>query len=247
MTCLNKNGILITNYITRCYKMVKNIFLFLGISTLLFSCANTTCTYFPDYVISKPKKTTEQIAFYRTPPNLASVKIGTIAIDGNGFANNDDLIISAKEKAAEQSGDYILVEDAGVNTQTIYNPGHTNYNADASWGNSYGNYQANGYSVGPSITTVNRPWARFSVWVFAPSHLGLKTDNLIITGFNLNSSAETSGLQIGDIILGIDDIDIQDNRLVYHMLEVQPGQTVKVSVSRNNQRVDYTVKAMPNI
>lgn len=210
----------------------------------LTSCAKTRASYFPDYTVCLDKKASDGVSFFHSPPKKAAIKIGTIEVNGNEYASSEHLIKGAKEKAAEFGGDYILAEEAGTDTKTIYNPGYTS--RDTKWDESKKKYESKDKWVPPSITQVNNPWAEYSVWVYTPSQLGVKTDGSVITGFQLNSSAESSGLQVGDVIIGINNIDIASPKLASQMLLIEPGDVITLSVRRNNQRLDFSITAVPN-
>ncbi len=218
---------------------------------LFCGCALTSTSYTPQLVLELSPKETNSVQFFTTCPTVPSLKLGVVTVNGNGYANSDDLIKAAKKKAAKLGGDFILTENAGVDKSTVYIPGSSSYNASASWGSSAGNYNATGYSTGPSIIAVNRPWACFSVWAYAPSQLGIKYEGMTISGFALDSPAESSGLKTGDKMIGIDGYDVQDQKLVLHLMRVKPGVSVTVSIRRDTlfqkeKRFDYKVITIPN-
>lgn len=132
-----------------------------------------------------------------------------------------------------------------------YSPGYSNYqsNAQASYGthSGYASGKANGYSVGPSISTINRPWGVFSAWVYSPSLLGIRMDDdHNILGFHLNSDAEELGIRVGDILLGVDDYDVLDQKVIEHFMTIQPCEKIKVTIRRGSKKIDYNITALPN-
>jgi len=204
------------------------------------------------YVVSRqPKENYKAVEYLAHKPIRAALRIGVISVDGNGFADFDDLIKKAKKEAAELGGDFVLAEDSGVDSRTVYSPGYSKYqaNAHASYGaySGYGDGKAEGYSVGPSITTVHRPWSVFSVWIYAPSQLGLRLDeNNNVNGFHLNSDGEKAGIRIGDQLLGVDGNDVQDQAVIIHLMTVNPGNKVELTFQRGAQRIERKITALPN-
>ena len=174
-----------------------------------------------------------------------------ISTTGNGYAGFDHLVVEAKKKAAKIGGDFILLEDSGISTQTVYTPGHSSYNSGSnlSWGSSsgYGSSSASAYSVGPSVFNINRPWSYFSVWVYAPSQLGLRFgDDYIVSGFHLNSDAQKAGVKAGDKVVGIDGHDIFDEKIIHHIMTIYPGDKVTLSLDRCNKRMECQITALSN-
>ncbi len=218
----------------------------------LVGCASVSSSFVPEVpVVSQQKASLEEVEFLTRPPSRVALRIGVISTGGNGFADFDDLIKEAKKKAAKIGGDFILVQNSGIESDTYYSPGYTTYqsNAHASYGSrsGYGESAATGYSVGPSSNTVHRPWGVFSVWVYKPSQLGVQLDKgYIITGFHLNSDAKKAGLKIGDKLVGIDGRDINDQKTIEHSMTIQSGDKVKLSVDRDSQRIEVQITALPN-
>ncbi|MES2274165.1 MAG: S1C family serine protease [Chlamydiota bacterium] len=230
------------------YKRFIGLSLFGLIGT---SCASVHSSFVKEIsVLTVAKKDKDTVEFLTQKPQKSAFRIGKISTNGNGFAGFDDLVKEAKEKAAEIGGNFILSENSGVDSKTIYSPGYSSYQAEASssYGTrgGYGNGQAHGYSRGPSISTVDRPWGVFSVWIYTPSQLGIRLDNLIVSGFHLNSDAGKNGVKIGDILLGVDDYDIQDEGLIQHHMNIHPGDKVKLSLQRGLKIVECQITALPN-
>ena len=219
--------------------------------TGLTSCAVTKSNYVEVNKISTSPKDAEVVEYFVFKPRRSAITLGLISVDGNGFTSHQDVIKDAKKKAASLGGDFILEEKSGTETRTVVTPGYSSYqsNGNAFVNNNYGSaYQnAYGYSVGPSVSTIQLPWAVFSVWIYKPSHTGLDVnDDSIITGFNLNSDAEEAGLNIGDKIIGVDGFDIKDDGLLQHVMTIQPGDKIVCSITRDGKRMDFTITALPN-
>lgn len=221
----------------------------------LCSCSVTRVQYAPIQKIIITEKLPNSVELLHFKPQKAALCIGLIRTDGNGFASHDDGVSEAKKKAGLLGADFILVEKSGTETSTYYNPGYSTYQSNGSAylsGNNssiYGSASQNavGYSVGPSISTINFPWSMFSAWVYRPSFTGIEYDeNYIVTGFHFKSTADTAGMKIGDKILGIDGFDVKDEELAQHLMEVMPGTDMTYSISREDKRIDIIVKSIKN-
>lgn len=224
--------------------------LFLGCLT---GCAAVNSRFTKElHIETSPKIDSNQVEYLACKPQRAALRIGKISSSGNGFANFDDIIKKTKKEAAKLGGDFILAEDSGVDTSIVYSPGYSSYKS-----NSYTNYgtysgyssggTAAGYSVGPNISTINRPWCVFSVWVYCPCQTGIRFDNeWTIVGFHLNSDAPSKGLHIGDKLIGIDNYDVSDEGFIQHMMKVRPGDQIKITVQRGSNRFEAPVTALVN-
>lgn len=218
---------------------------------LLSACAITRASYTPEIVISaKPKASGKKVEYLAQKPAKAALRIGLITVDGNGFADFDDLVKKAKNQAAKLGGDFIVAERSGAETKTFYSPGYSTFQANSfgSYGHhsGYGNASANGYSVGPTISTATFPWSVFSVWIYAPSQLGLRLDQTTVADFHLKSDAQKSGVKKGDRLIGIDGRDISDSGLIKHLMTVQPGNKVKLTLVRGSKRIEREITAVAN-
>lgn len=97
------------------------------------------------------------------------------------------------------------------------------------------------------MSTSYFPWAVYSVWVYTPSNLGVVLgDSWTIRDFYLNSDAESVGILSGDKIVGVDGIDVKDDGMLRHIMKVQPGDKVNLTISRDGQRMNFTITALPN-
>jgi hypothetical protein len=209
-------------------------------------------SFTPEVLLScDQKEDYKEVEFLTQQPSRVALRVGVISSNGNGYSGFNDLIIDAKKKAAKIGGDFILAENSGIDTQTVYSPGYSSYNSNSNigWGSShgYGSGHASAYSVGPSIYNVHRPWGKFSVWVYAPAQLGLRfKEGNIISGFHLNSDATKAGIKIGDKIIGIDGYDIFDEKVIHHLMSIHPGDKVKLSLLKNSKLVEKQITALEN-
>lgn len=235
--------------------IVKNNLVIISILTaamFFVGCASVQSSFTPEVIMTLDRKENyKEVEFLPQKPSRVALRIGVISSNGNGFAGFDDLIVEAKKKAARIGGDFILVENSGVDTQTVYNPGYSSYNSNSSlsWGssNGYGGSNASAYSVGPSVYNIHRPWSKFSVWVYAPAQLGVRFDGgNVISTFHLKSDAKKAGVKIGDKILGIDGYDVFDEKVIHHLMTVHPGDKVKLSLLRGSKQVECQITALVN-
>lgn len=222
-----------------------------SLALLTASCTSVHSSFVKELnFVTQAQREPHSVELFTQKPQKSALRIGKISTNGNGFADFDDLIKEAKEKAAKLGGDFILAENSGIDKETIFSPGYSTYqsNAYASYGthSGYGNRIASGYSYGPSVTTIERPWSVFSVWVYTPSQLGVRIDDKSISAFHLNSDAEKVGIKIGDILIGIDGYDVLDEALISHLMKVHPGDKVKISVLRDSKKKEFQITALPN-
>lgn len=230
-------------------------YLLLLVPFVFSSCAVTTVESVPVHKIVTKKKTPDFVELLLLKPKRKAICIGLIGTSGNGFASHEDSVQEARKKAALLGADFIMKVDAGTDTTTHVNPGYSTYQSNGSAylngnnGSIYGSaaQNASAYSVGPSLTTINRPWGVFSAWVYRPSTDGIDfDDNNIVTGFRLQSTAENAGMKIGDTIVGVDGFDIKDESLAQHLMEILPGDSMSYVVSRDGKRITIYVTAISN-
>lgn len=173
---------------------------------------------------SLPPKDKDCVEFLTKKPYREAIRIGHISLDGTAYATQAYLIKEAKRKAAEIGGDFVMLESSGVNRQI-------------SSSNIYGY---------PSIQTNDFPWGNFSIWTYTPSQIGIKLDGSTIIGFHLKSDAIEANVQVYDTLIGIDGYDLNDESLVNHIMNIQPGDKVVLNLVQNNSRMDKTITALPN-
>lgn len=217
----------------------------------LVSCAVTQSSYIPEIKLDIRPKALNCVEYLSQKPRRASLRIGSINVSGNGFSKNEDLVEDAKKQAAKIGGDFILVENAGVESKTVYSPGYSSYesNANVFANNLYGQGSANAsaFSIGPSIDTYYLPWGCFSVWVYVPSQTGIRFDDcLVVNGFHLNSDAVASGVKKGDKLLGMNGCDIMDEAFIHCLMNIYPGNKVTVNLERDGKRIDCQITAIEN-
>lgn len=242
------------NKIIPSIKTANQLVLFLICSLTFMGCAATTSQYISVNKINTLQKDPNSIEECYVRPKKSAICLGYISSNGNEYSSQKDVLLDAKKTAAAIGGDFILMEDSGVETETKYEPAFSKYEMTKS--NKHDNakpnqntFQKNVSNVfeGPSLTTSYFPWSKFSVWVFTPSNLGLEyNQDYIITGFHLYSDADTAGLKIGDKIRGINNIDVHDEQLANEIMRILPGDKVKITVIRSQERLEFHVTAFKN-
>lgn len=219
---------------------------------LLTSCAVVHSDFTRELEVGTLTKTNaKQIAVFSQKPSRAALKIGMVSTDGNRSSGSDDLVKEAKKIAAELGGDFIVVEDSGVESTTVYSPGYAKYKARGNTScTDYfrSKYDSEDYCfVESSIRTIHCPWAKYSVWVYTPSQLGVRLDeNNHVVSFHLNSDAEKAGVNVGDKLIGIDGYDVLDERSFHHLMDVYSGDKVQLALQRDSERIDCVITALPN-
>lgn len=222
--------------------------------TVLSACSNTSVSYVDMYRIETSPTEPKSVEVIYDLPSINAIHLGNIIVNGNGFTGHQDIINAAKEKAGEIGANYIFCIDSGIEKKTVVDPGYSSYQTNRSayfTGNQnsiYGstNHNSSGYS-GSSANTFYCPWSIFSAWISKPSKTGIcLNDDHIVIGFHLNSDAELAGIKIGDKVIGIDGIDINDRALIKHFMNMQPGSKCAYTVSRNEERKIFTIITLPN-
>ena len=228
----------------------KKFHILVWLFLLFTSCARVSSSYSPELNVSS-RRGGSAVTYFTRPPSRIALRIGTISVKGNGYAKFDDLLAEAKQLAAQYHGDFILPENSGISTSTAMVPGHSsyqsNFNANYNAYQGYASGYASGYSVGPSVYTIHRPWSIFSVWVYTPSQLGISVEkNNRISGFHLNSDAQAVDVKIGDVLIGIDGVDVNDNRILNHIMTIYPGNKIKITIIRGQERLERQITAVSN-
>ena len=233
----------------RLQKWIKHMKSLCLISSLIIcvSCTSVSSTFVRETNIATIEKIDPNtVEIFTQKPQRAALCIGKISTRGNGSAGTNDLMKEAKEKAAKLGGDFLLTEDYGVDSETVHSPAYTSFESKTSNKDGTKSKESSGESRGASTSTIHRPWRKFSVWVFAPSQLGVRMDRFKITSFHLNSDAAKNGVKIGDVLLGVDGHDIHDESLTQHLMRIHPGDQVKLSLLRDSETVECRITALPN-
>jgi hypothetical protein len=238
-----------------CKKLRSGVFVFFFFFS---SCVRVQSSYFQDMNIETSEKAENEVVFFTKRPQRLSYQIGVVTVSGNRYATFDSLKQEAVKRAAKVGGDFILIQSSGVETRNVWIPGHSSFHASSSCnynaqGNvntflasGYGSSQASGYSQGPSMYDIKLPWANFSVWVYMPSQLGIRFEDLKVVGFHLHGNAQSSGIRIGDQLVGVDDIDVSDQGFVPHLMKIMPGDSVKLTFQRSDEVVCFNINSIKN-
>ena len=195
--------------------------------TVLSACSNTSISYVEmNSMKTSPIEPILVEVIYELP-HINGFHLGNITVNGNGFSNNLDIINAAKKKAGEIGANYIYCTNSGIEKKIVFNQ------------------NSSGYLTSDNI--LNCPWSIFSAWISKPSKTGINLNkHHIVIGFHLNCDAELAGMEIGDKVIGIDGIDINDRALTKHFMNMQPGSKCTYIVLRNEERKFFTITTLPN-
>jgi hypothetical protein len=230
--------------------MIKNITKIVVLLALT-ACSVTRSSYVPIVSVPASPRETACVEYFAEPPKRMAVRLGIITVNGNTSADWDDIVKKAKKEAAVLGGDFILAESTGHDTQQVLTPGYTTYTTD-SWCTpfcGFGVGTTSGYTVPPRIDTYKLPWATFAVYRYQPAQLGIRFSDekmTVVSGFHLHSDAQEAGIQLGDVLLGIDQYDLDDADLTAHLLTIQPGDPVCLTLQRDSTRLKRTITAVRN-
>ena len=158
------------------------------------------------------------------PPETC-VRIGLLDVSGSEMSGSAALTRAAQKAAARLGADFVVLEESGVEKSLK------------------SDYTTVGSLVLPLLRTARHPWAVYSVWCYTPADLGIKLANNRVKGFRLGSEAEECGLVVGDQLLGIDGIDVDDEEFKIHLFQIEPGAIVQLHVRRQGQRLDIPLQA----
>jgi membrane-associated protease RseP (regulator of RpoE activity) len=221
----------------------------------LFSCAITKSSIVSLNNIEMSEKEISDVEFYAIKPTKKAIALGRISVNGNGYSSLDDIVQEAKKQAAKLGADFILEEKSGIETKTIFNPGYSSYqsngngvvNGSQNYIHGSANENASAFSIGPSISTVDLPWAYFTAWVYTPCNLGIGIDDdYIVSDFHLNSDGENNGVMIGDKLIGMDGFDVRDDACIQHVMKIMPGDIVNITLLRDGKRLVCNITTLPN-
>lgn len=93
---------------------------------------------------------------------------------------------------------------------------------------------------------VDRPYIGVSIYDAAESFFSNNT-YVMIDGVEANSPAAEAGIRKGDIILKVNDEEVENSsHFKYKLYEHKVGDTVKITVKRNNKEITFKVKLESN-
>ncbi|MBN2543868.1 trypsin-like peptidase domain-containing protein [bacterium] len=70
-----------------------------------------------------------------------------------------------------------------------------------------------------------------------------ETEGVIITSIQIGSPAEEAGLEVGDIIKRINDVEVKgEDDLIYELYDAQVGDVVKLTILRDNKEVEIKLE-----
>lgn len=220
----------------------------IALSLLLISCMG------PDFQSSfessypsliAPEKKPDSIQVLHQKPFRSVVYLGEIRIDSphSKPLSLSQFIKEAQKKAAAIGADFIEIQKTDDSTSSqnpVPNtPGTT---IPEMYVSINPRLSMNELQVSAIIAKAGR---------FCPTKLGLLYDEsflprYVIRAFDDHSRAMRAGLRIGDEVILIDSLRLDDPRLAEKSMSVKPGDEAQVSILRNNQQRQFTLPRIAN-
>lgn len=216
----------------------------------LISCAGPELTSNFDPAITTlnaPPKSPEQVEILYQKPFRSLVYLGEIRIDSphSKPTSFEAFVREAREKAAKIGADFIevLKTDHASPLQKI--PSAT-LNSETQQAETYDTLDPR---LNLNETTISAMIAKPGR--YCPTKLGIIYDpsfypRYVIRAFDDQSRALRAGLKIGDEVILIDSLRLDDPRLAEKSMTVKPGDEAKVTIIRDNQQRSYQVIRIPN-
>lgn len=230
-------------------------FVFLLFASLLTSCIGARTDFIPEQKITIAQKDPLNVECLQKKPARAHLCLGKIRSEGHCMNNHQDVVQQARKRAALLGADFIIVEQSGERVEAHVRPGQETtevQQVSALASPDTKNVQMMTQQVvihkkEPEVSYLHYPWVECSAWVYPPSRSGIDLDEThCVTGFHLNCVAEDQGMQLGDRVIGIDGIDVRDECLAQHLMEIAPGDEMVYIISREGKRMEFHVKALKN-
>jgi len=60
------------------------------------------------------------------------------------------------------------------------------------------------------------------------------------------SIAFQAGIRVKYTLIGVDGIDMKDQKVIHHLMDLHPGDKLKISVLRDYKRIDRQITALSN-
>ena len=197
-------------------RMIPVIFLMV----LVVGC--TRVTYREEVCVTRPPKEKPVDVRVALPAEMC-VRIGMLDARGSELSGSGSLRRASQKRAAQLGADFIMLERSGVDK------GITS------------GYATVGSIVLPTVRSTHHPWGIYSVWCYTMAELGIKLEGDLVKGYRLGGAAELAGVQIGDQLLGVDGIDVDDGRFKSYLLELEANAVVDLHLWRDGERIDMTL------
>ncbi len=229
-------------------KSLSQLFPLWTLVLFLVSCASPEFqssfeSTFPSLVA--PEKKPEEIQVLHQKPFRSVVYLGQIRIDSphSKPLSLSQFIKEAQKKAASIGADFVEIQKTDDST-LIQNPVPT----------------TPGTTVPEMYVTINPRLSMNEMQVsailakagrFCPTKLGFLYDEsylprYVIRAFDSNSRAIRAGLKIGDEVILIDSLRLDDPQLAEKSMHAKPNDEALVSVLRDNQQRQFTLPRIPN-
>ncbi|MES2307983.1 MAG: PDZ domain-containing protein [Verrucomicrobiota bacterium] len=229
-------------------KSLARVFLLIGMPLLWISCIG------PDFqssfdstypTLAGPEKDPSKVEVLHQKPFRSVVYLGEIRIDSTRSKplSLSQFIQEAQKKSAKIGADFVevLKTDLTANhsTQAPNTPGTQ---IPETYVTLNPRLSLNEMAVTAVIAKAGR---------YCPTKLGLIYDEsylprYVIRAFDDQSRAIRAGLKIGDEVILIDSLRLDDPRLAEKSMIAKPGDEAKISILRNNQQRQFILPRIAN-
>jgi PDZ domain len=186
-----------------------------------------------------PKTESGLIASLDARPERNFVVLGRFAAMGSGDSG-EQLLMAAKEKAAQLGADFIWVVKTDEATRSRFE-------------RPTAGLELGRKRPAPRIGTSSSSALYAVIGVYTRAAIGLiyedRTANpghLIIRDFRAGSNAPAAGVRAGDELVEIDGFGVNDGKFESAALTMRPGQAVKLLLKRGEETLAVEVALIPN-
>ncbi len=227
---------------------LSRIFIFGTVVSLLISCATPKFessfeSTYPTLVA--PEKNPQLVQVLHQKPFRSVVYLGQIRIDSphSKPLSLSEFIKEAQKKAASIGADFVEIQKTDdptlIQTPLPTTPGTT--------------VPEMYVAINPrlSIDKMQVSAILAKAGRFCPTKLGFLYDEsflprYVIRAFDSNSRAIRAGLKIGDEVILIDSLRLDDPQLAEKSMLAKPNDEALISILRDNQQRQFTLPRIPN-
>jgi hypothetical protein len=213
----------------------------------LIAVAGAQVSYVPNLELSlPPKKDIRLIDVYQIGEKNTrpSALMGHVVVEGDGKQTIEQLVSSAREKAAELGADFISIQKVSTRSKI-----HTDPSFAFAVPFLHG---AMAVSHAGNTERQEIPAMLVIVGAYSKSTVGVKWDidavkqgKYIIREMDSYSPGIAAGLSIGDEVLEIDGMNPADKRVRQLHFAAMPGTKVRYHIKRGDQRLDVEMETVP--